>query len=316
MLNENDLKIASDLELLALTGAYDAQLKKYFMNRDILAVILKYAVSEFADLDIDEISLLIDPDSITEDREVSYDRTNSIRGENTDFSSVSEKTVNFDILFSAVNPRLSNETVKVNLYIDLEPQGDYTPGYHIQSRGMYYLSRALSSQLGIITDKTDYSQLEKVYSIWICYRNIPKDLQNSISFYKMTNYKNIGIEQDDSDERDDLMELVIIRVGDDTDQQMPELIEFLSASLQGDATRASKYINIDNITDSEKEVPTMKGAGAMLFERAMEQGIQQGIEQGIEETKLIFKLHMSGFSNEQISTQTGLPLEKIIDILS
>lgn len=77
---------------------------------------------------------------------------------------------------------------------------------------MYYLARSLSAQLSLVTESTDYGTLEKCCSIWICRDNIPKTEQYSISFYEMTNTKNIGncsVSREDFD----LIKLVIIRQG-------------------------------------------------------------------------------------------------------
>ena len=68
-------------------------------------------------------------------------------------------TASFDMLFRAKNPTLSTETIMVNLRVDVEPQKDYKPGYPIEKRGIYYLSRMISSQNVRIDNYTDYKQL-------------------------------------------------------------------------------------------------------------------------------------------------------------
>lgn len=100
---------------------------------------------------------------------------------------LNEKVSRFDIRLKAKNPKLSKENIVIKLHIDVEPQKSYRLGYPVEKRGMYYLARELSSQLSLITDNTDYGQLEKCYSIWICLEDMPKNEQNSVSFYEMTN---------------------------------------------------------------------------------------------------------------------------------
>ena len=39
---------------------------------------------------------------------------------------------------------------------DMEPQKNYRPGYPIEKRGIYYLSRRLCSQLDVVTEKTKF----------------------------------------------------------------------------------------------------------------------------------------------------------------
>lgn len=63
----------------------------------------------------------------------------------------------------------------MSLHVDVEPQKSYQPGYPIEKRGLYYLARSLSSQLSLVTEATDYGQLEKCYGIWICRDDIPQE---------------------------------------------------------------------------------------------------------------------------------------------
>lgn len=48
----------------------------------------------------------------------------------------------FAMRFWAKNSLLSND-VLVNLHVEIESQMDYKPGYPIEKRGLYYLSREL-----------------------------------------------------------------------------------------------------------------------------------------------------------------------------
>ncbi len=47
--------------------------------------------------------------------------------------------------------------------------------------GWFYAARELDSQLGVLTEETKYSTLQKSYSIWICNEDIPKEEQNSMT---------------------------------------------------------------------------------------------------------------------------------------
>ena len=76
----------------------------------------------------------------------------------------------------------------INLHVDFELQKNYQPGYPVIKRGVYYGCRKLSAQLDKISPNgKGYKYLEKVYSIWICLDRIPKKLQNTVSYYKITN---------------------------------------------------------------------------------------------------------------------------------
>ena len=208
------------LQITADTEGMDAESKTILHSKEVLAIILQETVEEYKGYGVREIMDFIEADSIRESREVSAGRTNTqIRGDNPEFVQLNEKTSNFDIIFRAKNPRLSNGKVIVNLHIDVEPQKTYCPGYPVEKRGIYYLARSLTSQLSLVTETTDYNRLEKCYSIWICRDDIPAREQYSVSFYKMTNTNNIGnyvcTEKDGKERNYDLLELVIIRLGDE-----------------------------------------------------------------------------------------------------
>ena len=208
------LETISTLQITADTAGLDAASKKVLAHKEVLAIILKDSVEEYADYSVEAVMEFIEQDSITR-KEVSPGRTNTIvSGDNAEFVELNEKTSYFDVYFTARNPRNSTGRISVNLHIDIEPQCDYEPGYPIEKRGVYYLARSLGSQLSLVTETTDYNLLEKCYSIWICRDNIPKEEKMSISFYKLMNYRNIG-KCNPNEENYDLLQLVSIRLGEE-----------------------------------------------------------------------------------------------------
>lgn len=83
----------------------------------------------------------------------------------------------------------------IHLHFDLEIQNDYrptNPKYPIVKRGIYYAAREISYQLGILTEQTNYADIQKVYSIWICNENVPKNLQNTVTMYSVKREDIIG----------------------------------------------------------------------------------------------------------------------------
>ena len=55
-------------------------------------------------------------------------------------------------------------------------------GYDIVTRGIFYVSRMISAQLSTEFSKSDYDNIKKVYSIWICMHS-PNNIGNAISCY-------------------------------------------------------------------------------------------------------------------------------------
>ena len=216
------------------TEGLDIQSKTLLQYAEILAVILRDTVAEFKGYSWKEVAEFIEVDSITSTTEVSPGRTNTkIRSDTQEYIHLNEKTALFDLAFRARNPQISTEDIQINLHIDVEPQKTYKTGYPIEKRGMYYLARRLSSQLSLAMKGTDYNQLAKCYSIWICRDDIPKKDRYSISVYEMVNTKNTAYHETPR-ENYDLMTLVVIKLGDmvyngDKEDEAYELLRFLNA---------------------------------------------------------------------------------------
>lgn len=290
------LEALSALQITADTAGLDAESRTILHSKEVLAVILRDTVEEYKGYSVREIMEFIEADSITESESVSSGRTNTLlRGDNPEFVQLNEKASNFDVMFRAKNPRLSKGRVIVNLHINVESQRTYRPGYPIEKRGIYYLARSLSSQLSLVRDTTDYNQLEKCYSIWICRDDIPVRERYSVSFYKMVNTGNIGhyipAEKDDSSQNYDLLELVIIRLGDKAyhgkeDDEGFGLLRFLNAVMyphqEGVMDTISEYIDFADNEELWREAECMEGLGASILEEGFEQGIEQGIRIMVE----------------------------------
>lgn len=217
---------------------------------------------------------------------VSEDAADTIRGENTQLTTIGEAPVTYDILFRSLIPQLK-ESIKVNLHIDLEIQQEYSVSYPLERRGIYYAARKISAQLPKIGKNGEgYKHLEKVYSIWICLDDIPKYLQNTISYYKISNYKNEGISHDKNSERflertqesADLLEVVIIRLGDGNNER--GVIDFLAGVFSGNQEKVFSYLPEDITKEEREEVGSMLSLVDYAEERGEKRGKKLGEENG------------------------------------
>lgn len=205
-----------DVYTSGVTGAeYDAGMKQLMSNKEIIVPILQMTVPEFKTCSQEEILQCLDISSITKDDFVSdipnVEKDLRLTKEDSELSSLVEKLVRFDIRFKIINPKLSTEKIRVNLHIDMEAQKSYrpsNPSYPILKRAVYYVARDLSSQLSTITQTTDYSKLEKCYSIWICAEDVPKKLQNTLTEYSFSKKDIIGV-ADEPEEDYDLITIFI-----------------------------------------------------------------------------------------------------------
>ena len=172
----------------AIGEKYDQAMKKVWRNREILAPLLQVCVEEYESESIEDIMRYINAESISYDTPVS-DLPPQIVEMATEMNSTAERPVTFDMKFLAKNPKLSTEDVMVRIHIILDFQNKFHPtdsdgkAYLIEDRASYYAARGLSSQLGPVTNKTNYRELEKVISIWIVSEDVPKRLQNTVSRY-------------------------------------------------------------------------------------------------------------------------------------
>ena len=94
--------------------------------------------------------------------------------------SVDDGKRSFDIKLKVKLPTNNEEA---QLIINLESQNDYYPGYTLGKRGIYYLSRLISSQYNVEFQKSDFDKLKKVYSIWI-WTHAPQGVTNTITEYR------------------------------------------------------------------------------------------------------------------------------------
>lgn len=307
-----------DIYVSSITGAYDAAMKKLLSNKEILVPLLQMTIPEYEGCTQEEILSCLDIDSITGEDFVS-DIPDDLRlhKEESELSSMTEKLIRFDIRFRARNPKLSTEKMKVSLHIDLEAQKSYrpqNPSYPVIKRAIYYVARDLSSQLGSVTGTTDYSRLEKCYSIWICTEDVPKALQNTMTEYAL--HKNDILGKTAEPEKDyDLMTVILIRQGETQDMQ-EGIFDYLGSLMRGDIKRAEKYTKIQWSETMKGDVKTMTGFGEAIYQRGIRCGEEIGLRHGelIGKSKLIQKALQNGKTKEQIAEFLEIPLEEVRDI--
>ena len=286
-----------DVYTSGITGAeYDAGMKHLMSNKEIIIPILQMTVPEFKTCSQEEILQCLDISSITKDDFVSdipkIEKNLRLTREDSELSSLTEKLVRFDIRFRIKNPRLSTEEIRVNVLVDMEAQKSYrpsNPSYPVLKRAVYYVARDLSSQLSSITETTDYSKLEKCYSIWICAEDIPKKLQNTLTEYSLSKKDIIGV-ADEPDEDYDLLTVIVIRQGEKTEEK--GIFDYLNGIFTCDINRIDKYSHIKWSEPFQREVSKVTGFGDMIYERGMRAGEQKG---------MILGALMSGKTPEEVA---------------
>lgn len=242
---------------------YDEAGKKVLQHAEVLANILKYLLPEYADYSTEEIAQCIEPETIDGAEPIAPDTDTRIHGDNTEAASIKEATLTFDSRFRAKIPT----NTLFHLHVDVELQKDYYPGYPIEKRGIYHLSRLISSQLEVINKRTSYGKVEKACVIFVCVGNIPKYLWNTVSYYQFANTKNIG-DVSPKPENFDLMDLIIIRLGAWISEDTVDIIRFLHGIFFNEPKELKPYIDFSKNEAFRKEVERLGLTGEHLIERA------------------------------------------------
>ena len=292
--------------------ALDEYCKKILSFKCILARFLKDYTEEYKDLEIDEIVMYIEaiPD-------IDYMIDNEeILGLNLEDHSIVGAEVDYDILFFARLPG-EKENIKAGFLINIEAQNDSNPEYPLLSRAVYYVCRILAGEKnGVIGfEKSEYGNIKKVYSMWICIGH-PNYKDGVINKYTL-NETCLGREWHSPMMYYDLITVVMIYpkkhydYNDTSDKSTMKLWSILFESeLPPEEIKRQLIENYDILLpeDLEQEVFEMSGYGDYVENKGMKRGLEQGeIKATIELTKKLMKT--TNVSIEQAMDMLELPQE-------
>ncbi len=299
---------------------YDKLMKELLADKQVLARILKNTMNEFKDMKIpDIIQCLGDVDIEKQNVEPGLSNVGKVERTATENTAQGEGTIFYDIRFSAY---VKNKTVKI--LINIEAQKSIKTSelkYHIVNRIVFYLARMISAEKEVEFFRSDYDNIKKVASIWICMGDNKGDGSiEKLSFHSAELYgASTGLLSTD------LMEgyLICLRKSDNVSESRNELISMLEDLIKGkDAEEKKRKLETkyDMIMSEEFEgrLSQMCNLSGWVLEEGFEQGVQQGIEHGIQqgiqqekEKTAINLIRSSKLSDEEIYGITELPLECI-----
>ena len=307
------METLEDLYLAGRNPEYDANAKKLLASRKILAWILKYCVPEFEDSTIEDIrDIYIQGTPEVASVPVMPDKTNArplprILGENTEDKTLTEGTVTFDIRFRASTPDGS----ALGLIINVEAQHSASVSYPLVTRALYYVSRLISSQKERDFVNSNFDDMKRVYSIWVC-MNMD---ENSMNHIHLADERVLG--NCEWKGKLDLLNIVMIGLA----KELPphdenyELHRLLGALLSKELTIDEKLNIIGTEYDIPMEEDFRKDVSVMCN---LSQGIKEdGIEIGkaIGEAGIIINMHNNGFTAQQISAATNKDLKEVEKII-
>lgn len=223
-------------------------------------------------------------------------------GFNSENSEINEGLIKFDIVFYVhMKDGLSQ------IIVNVESQKEDPNIYDILNRAVFYVCRLISSQKGRDFEKTNYNDIRRVYSIWICLNTS----QNSMNHVHLTNDAVIGSYHWKG--KIDLLNIVLLGLTNDLPEytETYELHRLLSTLL-------SKNLSINerlNILEMEYEIPTNKSIKedisvmCNLSQAIKEEGISIG------KSEFIINMHKKGYTLEQISDIADKDIQEIKDII-
>ena len=203
--------------------------------------------------------------------------------------------------------------------IGLNTENTEPSSYDILNRAIFYVSRKISSQKGRDFVKSNYNDIKRVYSIWIC-MNVD---EHSMSHIHLTRDDIIGSHNWKGDI--DLLNIVLLGLAEDLPEKTEEyeLHRLLGALLSSKLKVDEKLDIIGNEfqipleSDIRKDVSEMCNLSQGIEDRAFERGTANGISIGKKEglAEVVLKLIKKGVSIEQVSDMLDMDIKDVQDII-
>ena len=200
---------------------YDEKAKKLLGHKIILAYILVNTIEEFREMNPKEvvnyiegepyISVIPVDSGMTNGKKKAGDNpgkeledtktTEQVSGLNTENSEINEGMIRFDIIFYV---RMKDGLTQI--IINVEAQKEEPRKYKIVNRAIFYICRIVSSQKGRDFVNSEYDDMKRVYSIWICMNT----RENSLNKIALKNENVFG--QSRWKDKYDMIHIVTIRL--------------------------------------------------------------------------------------------------------
>ena len=304
---------------------YDGRCKRVLSNKMVLAHLLKATMREFSGIDPEIIAR-----RYIEGKPGVVSSTNKIQGLRNERDAANRNASFFDIIFYVLLP---DSECSIPIFINVEPQTKYDPGYDLCNRGVFYAACMLADQKDSVFDKSNYDDLRKVCSIWVCMEP-SKTLANTIVSYSLEQHSILG---HCPNHPIDKMQIVLVHVGTEDDDNYTGLMQILDKCLSKKSNTSQQkdisdryHLKLEqedfDMTAGEQLVWQLKKesweageeigrkAGEEIGRKAGEEiGRKAGEKTGLENGKKFVaqNLKSQNISYEVIHKSTGLSYEEI-----
>lgn len=299
-----DTEAKNAIKVTDKKAQYDDSAKRLLGQKIILAHILVKTVDEFKGMNPKTVVAFIEGKPFISVVPVEPGMTNKSYGKegqrvvgfNSENTELNEGLVRFDIVFYV---RMKDGLTQI--IINLEAQKDDPNEYEILNRAVFYVSRLISSQKERDFKNTNYNDIKRVYSIWVC-MNMD---ENSMAYVHLAKDDLLGSYQWQGGL--DLLNIVLIGISDKIPEHDDkyELHRLLSTLFSMELTATEKL----GIIETEYSIPVDDKIREEVSEMC---NLSQGIIERTEEkkdVKIILNMHKKGYTSEQIAEV----VEKTID---
>lgn len=318
---------ASDKE-----AEYDDKVKKILGHKIILAHILVSTVEEFRGMNPKDVVNYIEgepyisvtpvnPGITNKPKEKNKSKTvkkkripKQIIGLNTENSEINEGMIRFDIIFYV---RMKDGLTQ--MIINIEAQKEEPSKYNILNRAIFYVSRIISSQKERDFVNSEYNDMKRVYSIWICMNM----RENTLTHIHLAKDDIIGSYNWKGDL--ELFNIIMIGLAEilPEKEEKYELHRLLSAILSSNLEIDEKLkimeeeyrIPLEN--GIREEVEEMCNLSQGIKEKAFEEGQKKGQEKGQEQKliEMVNKMHEVKLPIEQIAAIAEISVDRVREII-
>ena len=310
---EVNTTLAEAIDTAEDKAKYDRACKRLLSEKYILAWIMKSCLTEYQDCTVKEIAeKYIEGHPSVESIPMAPDKTNPvIRGLRTEDSSQTEGTITYDVRFYAYAPGTKK---LIRLIINVESQLNYNAGYPLLKRAIFYGSRMISSQYGTEFAKAEYSEICKVYSIWIC-PSPPEHHQNTITRYRIAEENIVGHVKEAVEDYD-LMTVIVLGLGDPAaaeEEESASILRLLSVLLSSETAEAKKK----RILRDDYAIPLTEMLERSLTEMCnLSQGVEEkGIAKGLARGRAEGYVEGFGSALRNLMTSMNLSAEDAMSTL-
>lgn len=301
-----DTEIKNAVNAADKDAQYDDRAKRLLGNKSILAHILVKTIDEFKGMDPKDVVSCIEGEPFISVVPVEPGLTNAekekdgqrIVGLNTENAEINEGLIRFDIIFYV---RMKDGISQV--IVNVEAQKDEPTSYHILNRAVFYVSRLVASQKERDFVKTNYNDIRRVFSIWVC-MNMD---ENSMAYVHLAKDDLLGSYQWKGGL--DLLNIVLIGIADELPEHDDkyELHRLLSTLLSMELSVDEKLGIMENEYSIVVDDRIREDVGAMC-----------NLSQGIRDNTLvdvIMNMYENNFTLEQIAVATKKSVEEIKAII-